>query len=80
VRVSDLIGRAHAENEEKQHAEVLDISSVFDEWRGLFTLYRNNGYLPEVDRARFRYLSKELRRKGIIKDRDINNLLEEFGE
>lgn len=45
----------------------------------LFTQYRNQGYLPEKDRQQFRELSKKLRSKGIIKDRDIDSLRREFG-
>jgi len=35
---------------------------LFDEWRGLFNLYRNNDMLPKEDRERFIQLSEELRK------------------
>lgn len=38
----------------------VNYEKLFDEWRELFTLYRRDGKLPKVARARFKELSLSL--------------------
>jgi len=41
---------------------------LFEEWRELFTKYRNKQALSPLQRRRFRVLSAELRRRGFFKN------------
>ena len=46
--------------------EALSDEALFDEWRELFTRFRRDGKLPNPDRDRFHFLSKELAARGVL--------------
>lgn len=58
-------------------AEIKDIPDdiLFEEWRELFTQYRNEQVLRPLQRRRFRELSAELRRRGFFKNEPGLHLL-----
>jgi hypothetical protein len=47
-------------------SEISD-DDLFFEWKELFTRYRSFGSLSEKERARFRELSGEMQKRGLIK-------------
>jgi hypothetical protein len=51
--------------------KVKDISTLtddnlFSEWKDWFTIYRNEGKLPEDERKYFRKLSGEMKKRGLV--------------
>lgn len=50
----------------EQEIKALSDEALFDEWRELFTRFRRDGKLPNPDRDRFRFLSKELTARGAL--------------
>lgn len=50
----------------EQEIKALSDEALFDEWRELFTRFRRDGKLPNPDRTRFLFLSKELAARGVL--------------
>mgnify|MGYP003527220697 FL=1 len=50
----------------EQEIKALSDEALFDEWRELFTRFRRDGKLPNPDRDRFHFLSKELAARGVL--------------
>lgn len=50
----------------EQEIKALSDEALFDGWRELFTRFRWDGKLPNPDRTRFLFLSKELAARGAL--------------
>jgi hypothetical protein len=57
---------AEAEIEAKDAIKELSDEDLSDEWRELFIRFRRGGKLPDPDRTRFHFLSKELAARGVL--------------
>ena len=51
-------------------------ADLFDEWKELFTKYRSYGKLPKDERKKFRKLSSEMRKRGIISELSLRSIVD----